>query len=235
MSAEFATKLVADLGDDLDFGRVIVLSVSELIDGVLVIDRVGREMDQIGGIVAEQARTDEATAFSVRPKFAKTAVVASEMQLANVTALRGRAQKFVPMLLRFVRRAAGEGKLRIGKYRLDVRAFRPDAGAIPAGILGRDARFDVGVVDDHAHPGDIARGKDVVLAFNPHVVANIEPAECIRREAGSREAEVVKGRPSSGREQEFFGDDWLDWVLSFRFEHKGARSIAAQMRHLVLG
>ena len=53
MAAQFPAKGIADLGDDLDLGRVIELRILELMHRVLVIDRVRWEMDQVGGIVAE--------------------------------------------------------------------------------------------------------------------------------------------------------------------------------------
>ena len=53
MAAQFPTKRIADLGDDLDLGRVIKLRILELMHRVLMIDRVCWEMDQVGGIVAE--------------------------------------------------------------------------------------------------------------------------------------------------------------------------------------
>lgn len=53
MTAELAAKRVADLGDDLDLGRMIKLRIFEWVDGVLAIDRVGRQVDKVGRIMAE--------------------------------------------------------------------------------------------------------------------------------------------------------------------------------------
>ena len=64
MAAQFPAKRIADLGDDLDFGRVIKLRIFELMHGVLVIDRVGWEMDEVGCIVAEQTGADQTAVFA---------------------------------------------------------------------------------------------------------------------------------------------------------------------------
>ena len=42
LTAQLSAKLVANLGHDLDLGRVIEFGVLELMDGMLVINRVGR-------------------------------------------------------------------------------------------------------------------------------------------------------------------------------------------------
>ena len=55
MAAQFATKRVANLGDDLDLRGMIIFRVFELMDGVLVINRVRWKMDEIARVVAEQS------------------------------------------------------------------------------------------------------------------------------------------------------------------------------------
>ena len=58
MAAEFATKCVANLGDDLDLRGMVIFRVFELMDRVLVIDGVRWKMDEIARIVAQQSGAD---------------------------------------------------------------------------------------------------------------------------------------------------------------------------------
>lgn len=53
MTAQFSAKRVADLGNNFDLCRVVVFRVLQLVDGVFVIDRVSREMDEVGRIAAK--------------------------------------------------------------------------------------------------------------------------------------------------------------------------------------
>ena len=71
---------------------------------------------------------------------------------------------------------------------------------IAARVLRRDAGFDVGVMHHHPQPGDIARGKNVFLAFHPHIVADLEPAARIQFHARRFQSEVIHRRSPTGRE-----------------------------------
>ena len=53
MTAHFPAKRVANLGNDLDLRGVIIFGIFELIDRMLVINRVGGKMYQITRIIAE--------------------------------------------------------------------------------------------------------------------------------------------------------------------------------------
>ena len=92
---------------------MIVFGIFQLIDRVLVIDGVGRQMNQVAGVVAEQTRADKFAAGFIGGKFAETEVIAGQMQLADVAALGRRANKFVARLFRVGRFHSGEGKLGI--------------------------------------------------------------------------------------------------------------------------
>ena len=54
------------------------------------------------------------------------------------------------------------------------------------GVLGRDAGFDVRVMDHHPQPGHVACGEDVLRSLHPHVVADLKPAARIRCQADRR-------------------------------------------------
>ena len=56
MTTQFAAERIANLRDNLDFRRVIIFRVFELLHGVLVIDRVGRTMYQVTCIIADCLR-----------------------------------------------------------------------------------------------------------------------------------------------------------------------------------
>ena len=53
MPAQLPAKRVTDLRDDLDLGRVIILRVLELMDRMLVIDRISRKVNQVTCVAAE--------------------------------------------------------------------------------------------------------------------------------------------------------------------------------------
>ncbi len=53
MTAQFPAKRVTNLGNELDFGRMIEFSILEFVHAVLVIDRVSGKMDQVGRVIAE--------------------------------------------------------------------------------------------------------------------------------------------------------------------------------------
>ena len=50
MAAEFSAELVTYFRDDLDFRRVIILRVLELVNRVPVIDRVSRQMNEVARV-----------------------------------------------------------------------------------------------------------------------------------------------------------------------------------------
>ena len=87
MTTQFAAERVTNLRDNLDLRRVIIFRVLELMHSVLVIDRVGRKMDQITRIVAEQTCAEKTAAFCICGKFTKAEIVANQMQLPNVATL----------------------------------------------------------------------------------------------------------------------------------------------------
>ena len=87
MTTQFAAERVTNLRDNLDLRRVIIFRVFELLHGMLVIDRIGRKMDQITRIVAEQTCAEKAATFCICGKFTKAEIVASQMQLPNVATL----------------------------------------------------------------------------------------------------------------------------------------------------
>src|SRR6266705_4995920 len=76
MTTQFAAERVTNLRDNLDLRRVIIFRVFELVHGMLVIDRVGRKMDQITRIVAEETCAEKTGAFCIRRKFTKPEIVA---------------------------------------------------------------------------------------------------------------------------------------------------------------
>jgi hypothetical protein len=86
MAAQFATKHVANLGDDLDLRGMIIFRVFELMDGVLVINGVRWKMDEIARVAAQQSGTEKPGSFRVCAKFTEAKVVASQMQLADIAA-----------------------------------------------------------------------------------------------------------------------------------------------------
>jgi hypothetical protein len=88
MTTQFAAERVTNLRDNLDLRRVIIFRLLKLLHGMLMIDRVGRKMDQVTGIVAEQTRAEKTAAFCIRGKFAKPEIVASQMQLRHDSSLR---------------------------------------------------------------------------------------------------------------------------------------------------
>ena len=87
MAAQFPAKRIADLGDDFDFGRMVKLRIFELVDGMLVIDRVGGEMNEIACVAAEQSGGHETPVARVHPKFTKPRIIAGQVELADVAAL----------------------------------------------------------------------------------------------------------------------------------------------------
>ncbi len=79
MAAQFTAECIADLGNDFDFSRMIILRILQLIDGVLVIDRVGREMNQIGRILTKQTCAQQPSRSCIRPKLAETKIIPSQV------------------------------------------------------------------------------------------------------------------------------------------------------------
>src|SRR5689334_21457890 len=55
MAAQFPAERVADLGHDFDLRWMIKLRIFELMNSVLVVNRVGRKMDQVGRVITEQS------------------------------------------------------------------------------------------------------------------------------------------------------------------------------------
>jgi len=51
--AQFPAKCIANLGDNFGFGWMVKLCILELVDGMLVIDRVGGKMNAIACVAAE--------------------------------------------------------------------------------------------------------------------------------------------------------------------------------------
>src|SRR6478735_10049013 len=115
MTPQLAAERIADLSNDFDLGRMVIFRVLQLIDSVLMVDRVGREMNQIGRILTKQTCAQQPSRSCICPKLAETAIISSQVEFADVAALRRRAQELVAILLRFGWGAAGKGKLRIGK------------------------------------------------------------------------------------------------------------------------
>ena len=122
------------------------------------------------------------------------------MQFADFMALRRRALELVTILLRLGWCATGKGKFWIGKNDFDIGTLRPNTVTIVARVLGRDPSFDVGVMHHHAEPGNIARGKNVFLPFDPHIVADLESTARIQFHARRFQFEVIHRRSPAGGE-----------------------------------
>ena len=95
MAAQFPAKCVADLGDDFDFGRMVKLGIFELVDSMLVIDRIGGKMNEVVCVVTEQPGGHE-TPVRVHPKFTKPRIIAGQVELADVAALDRSADQLEP-------------------------------------------------------------------------------------------------------------------------------------------
>ncbi len=168
-------------------------------------------------------------------EFAKPEVVAREMQFADIGALGFRGQDFVAVLLRRLTTLTSERELGIREHDLNIRTPIPLAVAILDRVLGCDARFDVRLMHDHAQPRDIARGKNVAAAFDPHVEAHFQFAALVRRNSDSREIQTFQSRMPSGGDEHSLCDQTFFARFAFRHDAKLSRALAFQRDKFVPG
>ena len=91
MTAQFATECIADLGNDFDLGRMVILRVLELMNGVPVIDRVGGQMNEIARVGAQQSGADELGRFGIGVELAKAEIIPGKVQHSDVATFGRRA------------------------------------------------------------------------------------------------------------------------------------------------
>ena len=232
MAAEFAAELVADFRDDLDFRRMVILRVLELMNRVPVIDRVGGQMNEIARVGTQQAGADELGRFGIGGQLAKAEVITGKVQHSDVATFGRRADQLMSSLRRIRREATGEGKLRIGEDDLNIRTL--------ASICGRHRCT-------HSPPRCPLRcARDAPpSARRPHLprrkcAANLSPAyrrRCRARLSHSAPGLTSRARahptPDAGRSrEEFFPRRWRQFLRAFRFNRELAGRLSRNLRDM---
>src|SRR6266404_4064054 len=99
---------------------MIILSAGEIIDRVLMVDRVGGKMNEVARVIAEKARTEKMARLCIGHEFAKAKIVSGQMQLADVSAFSGSHGNLVSRPLGGFRTLTRKGEFRIGEDHLQV-------------------------------------------------------------------------------------------------------------------
>ena len=87
---------------------------------MLVINRVGGQMNEISRVIAEQARSQEPAIVSIGDKFSKAKIVAGKMKFPDIATFRPGGNDLMTGFLGCFRTLPRESKFWIGENDLDV-------------------------------------------------------------------------------------------------------------------